>query len=62
MELTICERFPSLTPMSLRRERASEVFKMISKLIDHQRRENAKWITINGKRMRKKKATSDTWF
>jgi len=62
MEVALCDRFPSFTPLSLRRERAAEVFKMVSKFLGHNRREKAKYVTINGKRMKKRKATNDNWF
>ena len=32
MEVTLAERFPALTPLSIRKERAVDVFKTISKL------------------------------
>jgi hypothetical protein len=32
MELNICERFPSLSPFDVRKERASEVFKLIGRI------------------------------
>ena len=32
MELNICERFPSLSPFDVRRERASEVFRLIGRI------------------------------
>lgn len=32
MEITICDRFPAITPFSIRRERMIDIFKLISKL------------------------------
>ena len=62
MELMLCEKFPAFTPLSLRRERAREVFCMMTRMLGHIQRENKKWIVYKGKRMRKKEATDDTWF
>ena len=35
MQLSLCERFPAYTPTILRRERAREVFLLISRLNKH---------------------------
>lgn len=32
MQLVLCERFPTLTPFSIRKEKASEVFLLINRL------------------------------
>lgn len=32
MTLNICERFPSLSPFDVRRERASEVFRLVRRI------------------------------
>ena len=32
MELNVCERFPALSPFDIRRERASEVFRLVSRI------------------------------
>lgn len=32
MTLNICERFPSLSPFDVRRERASEVFRLVGRI------------------------------
>lgn len=32
MQLALCERFPTLTPFSIRKEKASEVFLLINRL------------------------------
>lgn len=62
MSVMLCQKFPALTPMQLRRERAVEVFDTVRKLIRHIRRENAQYITIRGKRMKKRKVRNDSWF
>ena len=62
MVVMLCKRFPALTPMQVRRERAIEVFDTVRKMVKHIRRENAQYITIKGKRMRKRKVTNDSWF
>ena len=35
MQMNLCERFPAMTPLTLRREKAREVFLLISRLNTH---------------------------
>ena len=62
MVYMLCQQFPALTPMQIRRERANDVFNTVRKLIKRIKRENAKYITVKGKRLRKRKANNDAWF
>jgi len=56
----LCDRFPAYTPTSVRREKASEVFKLIERLNKYNRRKK-KNTTKDGKRIIRRPA-SDTWF
>jgi hypothetical protein len=57
MELSICERFPSLSPFDVRREQAKEVFLLIRRLNDYSDRQ------ANPKKPRKiRRPASDNWF
>lgn len=38
MELALCERFPALDPFTLRRTRAAEVFRLMSRINDQNQR------------------------
>jgi len=59
MEISICERFPSVSPFDVRRERASEVFLLMRRLNNYNshQKKDAK----NGKKVFRKKA-GDDWF
>lgn len=68
LELTLCDRFPSFTPISLRRERAKEVFLLMKRLIRKtEREEKEKYkggkiiTTTSGKKILRKPA-GDDWF
>jgi hypothetical protein len=39
MEVLICERFPALDPFQVRQLRAVEFFRVVGKLIEHDRKE-----------------------
>lgn len=58
IQISLCERFPTLTPLSLRREKAREVFLLISRLNKHTRKENVK---KEDKQVIRKPA-GDNWF
>lgn len=59
MEISICERFPSLSPFDVRREKASEVFLLMRRMsnYNHYQNKNVK----NGKQVIRKPA-GDDWF
>lgn len=59
--MMLCNRFPSLTPLSIRKERAYEVFLLLKKYIDYNKREEKKQKQNNGKRIIRKPA-GDDWF
>ena len=65
MQINLCERFPSMTPLSLRKERAREVFLLIGRLNKHTAKElKGKQQTtsrVNGKRVIRRPA-GDDWF
>ena len=61
IEITLCNRFPALTPMSLRRTRARDIFKIIVKLGKHAKKEKKEEAKKAMKRIIKRPA-SDTWF
>jgi hypothetical protein len=52
--INLCERFPAYTPTGLRRERSTEVFKMLGRL-------NKQTANKDKPKVIKKKAT-DNWF
>ena len=60
IQMSLCERFPTLTPFMLRREKAREVFLLISRLNKHSQKENANQ-TSNDTRVIRKPA-GDNWF
>ncbi len=58
MELNICERFPSLSPFDIRRERASEVFRLVSRIKKsnkHREKESSQKRVI-------RRPAGDNWF
>lgn len=57
MEMAISERFPALSPLKMRREKASEVFLFIRRLNEYNSRQNKK----GGKKVIKRPA-GDDWF
>lgn len=59
MELSICERFPSVSPIALRRERASEVFLLMRRMIDHNARESK---AKSRKKNVIRRPAGDDWF
>ena len=61
IEITLFDRFPALTPMSLRRTRARDIFKVIVKLGKHAKKEKTEEAKKAMKRIIKRPA-SDTWF
>ena len=64
MELVLSERFPSMTPITIRKEKNGEVFKLIKRLGEHIQRDkeiNGEIVEYHGRRVLKKKA-GDNWF
>ncbi len=59
--MMLCNRFPSLTPLSIRKERAYEVFLLLKKYVEYNKREEKKQKQNNGKRIIRKPA-GDDWF
>lgn len=60
MTITLCDRFPAYTPTGIRRERAREIFLLITRLNKHNRKKK-KNTTKDGKRIIRRPA-SDNWF
>ena len=58
MELSIVERFPSLTPFAIRKERAAEVFLLVRRLNNHTNKRNEQ---ANKKKVIRRPA-GDDWF
>ena len=58
MQMGLCERFPALTPLRLRREKAREVFILISRynIYSARQQKNA------GKPKIIRRPAPDTWF
>lgn len=62
MEMALCDRFAQFTPLSLRREKAREVFTMIVRFNRYMAKENKRnKRTKDGKRIIRKPA-GDNWF
>lgn len=59
MELTLAERFPSLNPIAIRKEKAREVFTLLRRLAEKKARESKE------KKPRKRvirRPAGDNWF
>ena len=65
MTVRLSERFPAMTPLSLRKERAVDVFRLITRFnrmsARENERENKRTITVRGKKMVRKPAGDDWW-
>ena len=61
IEVLLSERFPALSPISIRRTKAREVFKIINKLTVYSKKEKKKQAQSNAKHIVARQA-SDTWF
>jgi hypothetical protein len=59
MEMVLSERFPAMTPLTLRREKAREVFLLISRYNRYSKKQRKK--QKNGKNIIRKPA-GDNWF
>lgn len=64
MEMLICERFPAFTPISLRKERAVEVLRLVSRLGDYDRRKTKEKneIRLEGGIQVIRRPAGDNWF
>ncbi len=60
MEMGLCEKFPAMTPLSLRREKAREVFILITRF-NKWSKKNKKQGKNGGKKIIRRPA-SDNWF
>ena len=60
MEMNLCEKFPAMTPLTLRREKAREVFVMIARYNRFSRKKK-KQEKKGGKKIIRRPA-SDNWF
>ena len=58
LEVGICERFPSMSPLSLRKERVNDVFRLVAQYAEYARKESNK---KNGKQVIRRRA-GDDWF
>jgi hypothetical protein len=58
MEVNLSERFPAMTPLTLRKERAHEVFLLINRYNRYSKKEAKQ---KNGKRIIRRPA-GDDWF
>lgn len=56
LELSICERFPSLSPFDIRKQSAYEVILLIKRMTDYNLRENK----IKKRKIRR--PAGDDWF
>lgn len=55
----LCKRYPALTPFSIRRERAREVFLLIRRINSHPRAEQGREVDAQG---RIRVPAGDNWF
>lgn len=63
MTMNLCKWFPSLSPFGIRREKAVEVLKLISRLGDRGRRETKDQdIRTEGDKTIIRRPAPDTWF
>lgn len=58
--MTLCERFPALTPFDIRKQSVYEVFLLVNRLNKYSKKEKKK-SNKNGKIIRRP-AKDDSWF
>jgi hypothetical protein len=58
MTLNICERFPALSPFDVRKERASEVFRLVGRI----KKSNSHRMKESSKKKVIRRPAGDTWF
>lgn len=56
---SLCKLYPALTPFSIRRERAKEVFLLIKRINTHPKNENGQKLDEKG---RIRRPAGDNWF
>lgn len=61
MQLSICDRFPSMSPFDIRKQRFSEVFLLIRRLTENNKNKKKNINAKTGQRIIRKKANDD-WF
>lgn len=61
MEMNLSERFPSMTPLTLRREKAREVFLLLNRYNRYSKKQAKQQKQKNGKRIIRRPA-GDDWF
>ena len=61
IEMILTERFPSMTPLTLRREKAREVFLLLNRFDRYSLKKEKENKRKNGKRIIRKPA-GDDWF
>lgn len=58
MELSLCDKFPALTPFQIRREKAREVFLLVRRLKEHTQNDNKS----NSRPNVIRRKAGDDWF
>jgi hypothetical protein len=56
LEIEICNRFPAITPFSIRKEKISDVFLLVRRLRIYDQ------ANIDKKKKKKRRPASDSWF
>jgi hypothetical protein len=67
LNVNLCEKFPALSPFSVRRERFHEVILIFSRQIEKNQRsgkngKEEKVVTKNGEKVIRRRATKDDWY
>lgn len=60
MEISLCERFPALSPFDIRQQRAAEVFLLVRRLNNYTEYTNNKKDVRNSRVIRRR--AGDDWF
>ena len=58
LEMSLCERFPAMTPLSIRKERAVDVFRLIVRYAGYAKKQSKN----AGKPKIIRRPAGDTWF
>jgi hypothetical protein len=62
MQMSLCERFPSITPLNLRREKARDVFAFFIRYIKYSKK-HKKQTTKDGKKIIRRRASDNAgWW
>ena len=65
LQVSICDRFPSLSPFKLRKTTFHELCVFIRRMNGHNKRENKREMkkkNSNGKTVIRRPATDDSWY